>query len=49
MGKLQTLDVEFREYWGGIFEAHPWLNGPQDSYLGFWKRGGGAWGTFSCY
>ena len=37
-----TLYVEFREHWGGIFEAHPWLDGPKDSYLGFFKRGGGA-------
>ena len=42
IGKAETLDVEFREHWGGIFLAHPWLAGPQDSYLGFWKRGGGA-------
>lgn len=47
LGELQTLDVEFREHWGGIFNAHPWLNGPQDSYLGFWKRGGGASGEHS--
>jgi predicted dehydrogenase len=39
---IMTLDVEFREYWGGIFAAHPWLDGPKDSYLGFYKRGGGA-------
>lgn len=44
---IETLDVEFREYWGGIFAAHPWLSGPQDSYLGFWKRGGGALGEHS--
>lgn len=42
IGKVETLDVEFREYWGGIFAAHPWLSGPADSYLGFWKRGGGS-------
>lgn len=42
-----TLDVEFREHWGGIFNAHPWLNGPQDTYLGYWKRGGGALGEHS--
>jgi len=41
-GKLITLDVEFREHWGGIFSAHPWLDGPQDSYLGSSERGGGA-------
>jgi predicted dehydrogenase len=45
--KIETLDVEFREFWGGIFAAHPWLDGPQDSYLGFWKRGGGASGEHS--
>ena len=47
LGRIETLDVEFREYWGGIFAAHPWLDGPQDSYLGFWKRGGGASGEHS--
>jgi predicted dehydrogenase len=45
--RIETLDVEFREHWGGIFDAHPWLAGPQDSYLGFWKRGGGASGEHS--
>ncbi len=47
IGKLVTLDVEFREYWGGIFAAHPWLDGPHDSYLGYWQRGGGASGEHS--
>ncbi len=47
IGQLVTLDVEFREYWGGIFAAHPWLDGPHDSYLGFWQRGGGASGEHS--
>jgi len=47
IGALQTLDVEFREFWGGIFAAHPWLDGPADSYLGYWKRGGGASGEHS--
>src|SRR5262245_8723050 len=28
IGALSTLDVEFREHWGGIFAAHPWLSGP---------------------
>jgi predicted dehydrogenase len=45
--RIETLDVEFREHWGGIFAAHPWLDGPQDTYLGFWKRGGGASGEHS--
>ncbi len=47
LGPVETLDVEFRERWGGIFAAHPWLDGPGDSYLGFWKRGGGASGEHS--
>lgn len=47
LGSIETLDVEFREHWGGIFTAHPWLDGPQDSYLGFWQKGGGASGEHS--
>jgi predicted dehydrogenase len=47
LGAPETLDVEFREHWGGIFAAHPWLAGPRDSYLGFWRRGGGASGEHS--
>jgi predicted dehydrogenase len=47
IGVVQTLDVEFREHWGGIFAAHPWLDGPADSYLGFWEKGGGASGEHS--
>lgn len=47
MGEIATIDVEFREHWGGIFNAHPWLAGPWESYLGFWKRGGGASGEHS--
>jgi len=46
-GEPQTLDVEFREHWGGIFAAHPWLDGPSDTYLGFWRRGGGSAGEHS--
>ncbi|MFH1820689.1 MAG: Gfo/Idh/MocA family oxidoreductase [Candidatus Nealsonbacteria bacterium] len=47
LGDTQVLDVEFRENWKGIFKAHPWLSGPQDSYLGFWQKGGGASGEHS--
>ncbi len=47
LGRIETLDVEFREFWGGIFAAHPWLSGPSETYLGFWKRGGGASGEHS--
>jgi len=47
IGAIATIDVEFREHWGGIFSAHPWLAGPWESYLGFWQRGGGASGEHS--
>ncbi|MDP2593361.1 MAG: Gfo/Idh/MocA family oxidoreductase [bacterium] len=47
IGDVSTLDVEFREHWQGIFKAHPWLKGPQDTYLGYWKKGGGASGEHS--
>lgn len=47
LGPMATLDVEFREHWGGIFAAHPWLAGPWETYLGFWPRGGGASGEHS--
>lgn len=47
IGDILTIDVEFREHWQGIFKAHPWLSGPQDTYLGFWRRGGGAGGEHS--
>lgn len=42
VGDLLSIDVDFREYWGGIFAAHYWLAGPQDSYLGYWDQGGGS-------
>ena len=42
LNEIKYIDVEIREHWQGIFNAHPWLDGPQDSYLGFWKKGGGA-------
>lgn len=44
---IQTLSTKTREHWGGIFNAHPWLSGPEDSYLGFSERGGGACGEHS--
>ncbi len=47
IGDIVTVDVEFREFWGGIFAAHPWLSGPSESYLGYWARGGGASGEHS--
>ena len=47
IGDVLTIDVEFREHWAGIFHAHPWLRGPEDTYLGFSARGGGASGEHS--
>jgi predicted dehydrogenase len=47
IGKPLTISAVFRENWSGIFKAHPWLSGPEDSYLGFFKRGGGAAGEHS--
>ncbi len=42
VGEVVSIDVEFREHWKGIFAAHPWLSGPEDTYLGYARRGGGA-------
>ena len=42
IGNPQSMHVRWLEHWGGIFRAHPWLDGPSDSYLGFSRRGGGA-------
>ena len=42
VGRVLTIDVEFCEHWDEVFKAHPWLQGPAESYLGFWRRGGGA-------
>lgn len=47
IGEVITFDAEFREHWAGIFKAHHWLAGPADSYLGYWKKGGGASGEHS--
>ena len=47
IGEVLTVDTETREHWGGILAAHPWLPGPEASYLGSWSRGGGALGEHS--
>ena len=47
IGKPLYMYAAFREHWEGIFNAHPWLNGPKDSYLGYSARGGGAGGEHS--
>lgn len=46
-GKLLSLEAGIRSHWGNILKAHPWLKGPQDTYLGYWKKGGGAGGEHS--
>ena len=47
IGEPKSIHVRWLEHWGGIFSAHPWLAGPQDSYLGNTMRGGGAIGEHS--
>jgi predicted dehydrogenase len=47
IGDIATIRSKTREHWAGIFGAHPWLAGPQDTYLGFTDRGGGAVGEHS--
>ena len=47
IGDVETIDTEFRFHWQPILDAHPWLSGPQDTYLGFWEKGGGASGEHS--
>jgi len=42
IGKILTISSYNREHWGGIFSAHPWLKGPHETYLGHYKKGGGA-------
>ena len=42
IGKILTITSYNREYWKTIFDAHPWIKGVSDSYLGFTKRGGGS-------
>ncbi len=47
VGDVLAIDAYTHEHWAGIFKAHPWLDGPHDSYLGYWRRGGGALGEHS--
>ena len=47
LGAITTISARTREHWAGIFDAHPWLTGPADLYLGFSARGGGAAGEHS--
>ena len=47
IGNCITINGGFMEHWGGIFKAHPWLSGPEDTYLGYMELGGGACGEHS--
>lgn len=40
--QVLKLEVDWLESWDGILQAHPWINGPGETYLGSLKRGGGA-------
>lgn len=42
LGNLVSISGRMREDWAGILEAHPWLSGATESYLGHTARGGGA-------
>jgi predicted dehydrogenase len=42
LGKILTIHAQIREHWQGIFKAHPWISGPEETYLGYTERGGGA-------
>ena len=42
VGTIKKLESVVLESWDGILAAHPWLNGPEDSYLAYTNRGGGA-------
>ena len=42
IGEILSITSQTRESWDGIMQAHPWLNGPHDSYLSSYLRGGGA-------
>lgn len=47
LGKILTIHAQIREHWQGIFKAHPWISGPEETYLGYTDRGGGALGEHS--
>ena len=39
LDQIERIEINWLESWSGIFAAHPWLDGPSASYLGFTKRG----------
>jgi predicted dehydrogenase len=42
LGEVFSITSQTRESWNGILKAHPWLDGPEDSYLAWIEKGGGA-------
>ena len=40
--QLEFIDIQWREGWRGIMNAHFWLKNERDTYLGNYKDGGGA-------
>ena len=39
---IEFIDIQWREGWRGIMNAHFWLKSEKDTYLGDFKKGGGA-------
>ena len=39
---IENVFIDWKEGWSGILGAHPWLKDEFDSYLGDYKKGGGA-------
>jgi hypothetical protein len=42
LGEIFSITSQTRESWNGILKAHPWLAGPEDTYLAWIEKGGGA-------
>lgn len=42
LGEIFSITSQTRESWDGILKAHPWLSGPEDTYLAWIEKGGGA-------
>ena len=42
LGEVFSITSQTRESWNGILQAHPWMAGPEDSYLAWIEKGGGA-------
>ena len=42
LSKISSIEIDWKEGWFGILNAHFWMNSEFDSYLGNLKDGGGA-------